>query len=803
MASPNTQPNPALHAPALTKRQYTPPKANSRSMVDQVIEDHNLKGTRQFLLNTVANNLLGLPIEEWFKVALKDQDVKFNHGSATTVMQGILNRRQNVLDKDSGWAFLDVEGKEDDIYAGFEGIDEQINAVTKDKGYLSKDSNPSYLSKSRTTFVKCLPNKAAISPVYINVWKPDCRAILTNAACLKGRSPRSVPTRKKFLENMHNEFGNSEELNDIYHCAAIFEFKKEKSSRAENEAQILGGAANIMYGDPARRFVYGVTMEGPWTRLWLFDRGIVLVSDEFDANKDPVHLIRILLYLAFAKKAHLGYDLTVTRKVEKGDPTDPEAKDETYFIYEAGEKHYRTIGSPLYERGAFELLSRGVRVWTVQESDKNGKFNTQGTDQHVLKEGTDQHVLKDFWPLKDTPTESTIMENIISELKTDSDQDALRGYFLTVLHDGNVPVPPETEPLSHDWTTMVPEEAKQIKFAAFKSKPSADPESHRTPLLGFAAPVGKNRSRSGLLEALKMDRKYPQREHRRIIFEEVCTSFEKETNASTALTAIADIAEGKSFFLCTPSNGPDRSFTALNLLRKAGYIHRDISPGNCLIYESHGKLSDLEFCKPFLAESKGDSFSGTTEFMAAEVLTKRLLFRPEKLEDDSESEEPGNIYHPHPIHDLEALNWMTWWFFLSKTLPSASASAPSSAAVDHWRSEIWRPLFAQEGATRTLRRTALYTPSWIKGYAYVFMECGWDKKLMRALTPVLNFARTIGQEHEAIQQQPQDTDGKGNIRWPAKVFRAEPYTEYTKVLKKAAASLGNLELASIWDHVDA
>ncbi len=47
----------------------------------------------------------------------------------------------------------------------------------------------------------------------------------------------------------------------------------------------------------------------------------------------------------------------------------------------------------------------------------------------------------------------------------------------------------------------------------------------------------------------------------------------------------------------------------LNYLRLAGYVHRDISPGNCLVFKdpSSGKLqlkiSDLEYARVYGADS--------------------------------------------------------------------------------------------------------------------------------------------------------------------------------------------------------
>jgi serine/threonine protein kinase len=40
-------------------------------------------------------------------------------------------------------------------------------------------------------------------------------------------------------------------------------------------------------------------------------------------------------------------------------------------------------------------------------------------------------------------------------------------------------------------------------------------------------------------------------------------------------------------------------FLALAFLAKKGYVHRDISPGNIIIYEGRAKLSDLEFAKQY------------------------------------------------------------------------------------------------------------------------------------------------------------------------------------------------------------
>ena len=34
-------------------------------------------------------------------------------------------------------------------------------------------------------------------------------------------------------------------------------------------------------------------------------------------------------------------------------------------------------------------------------------------------------------------------------------------------------------------------------------------------------------------------------------------------------------------------------------MRMAGYVHRDVSAGNCLHYDGSGKLADLEYSKRY------------------------------------------------------------------------------------------------------------------------------------------------------------------------------------------------------------
>ncbi len=40
-------------------------------------------------------------------------------------------------------------------------------------------------------------------------------------------------------------------------------------------------------------------------------------------------------------------------------------------------------------------------------------------------------------------------------------------------------------------------------------------------------------------------------------------------------------------------------------MRLVGFVHRDISPGNCLMYERQIKISDLEYARRYESQGKG------------------------------------------------------------------------------------------------------------------------------------------------------------------------------------------------------
>ncbi|KAF8813209.1 hypothetical protein BYT27DRAFT_7181632 [Phlegmacium glaucopus] len=91
---------------------------------------------------------------------------------------------------------------------------------------------------------------------------------------------------------------------------------------------------------------------------------------------------------------------------------------------------------------------------------------------------------------------------------------------------------------------------------------------------------------------------------------------------------------------------------ALAFLTKRGYVHRDISPGNIIIYNGRAKLSDLEFAKEYGSGTSNNIRTGTYNFMAVEVETSAYMYHPDCR------------FSHNPLHDIESLWWVGLWFLL-------------------------------------------------------------------------------------------------------------------------------------------
>ncbi|KAJ7164932.1 hypothetical protein C8R46DRAFT_1097653 [Mycena filopes] len=142
----------------------------------------------------------------------------------------------------------------------------------------------------------------------------------------------------------------------------------------------------------------------------------------------------------------------------------------------------------------------------------------------------------------------------------------------------------------------------------------------------------------------------PPRKHYRIVFKEVGTPIHGLKSLSEVMRALADATQ------------------ALRLLYRLGLVHRDVSAGNILLVDGLGKLSDLEFARPFKgpsSERPGDCSIGTANYTSGEVAAKVYSHVLEACKPVDAPRYTGKQpFRFNPFHDVESTLWIGFWSIL-------------------------------------------------------------------------------------------------------------------------------------------
>ena len=295
----------------------------------------------------------------------------------------------------------------------------------------------------------------------------------------------------------------------------------------------------------------------------------------FTKNVDEV--IYLFCSLAFANDVELGWDPTIQRVLV--------GKEIQYDItFKSPPSVYRTV-KILVDFGADALTGRSTRVFKAYDTKKSSPTE----DDYV--------VIKDAWRDHDRLREDKILARVVAAI-TESNPDNpnagedARKYFLTVLQAEDVMIDGKTDntlqlfrgcevPDDCDWLNVRPEKEP--------SRRSHVLSTGHTPTVPFREEMPARRK----IKAGKISQKI----HFREVFAELGTPIFDSNSLGDVLETLEHALKGlpsSSFLLYFPFTA---SCAGLQLMHRAGWVHRDISAGNVLRCGRQGKIADLEYAK--------------------------------------------------------------------------------------------------------------------------------------------------------------------------------------------------------------
>lgn len=262
----------------------------------------------------------------------------------------------------------------------------------------------------------------------------------------------------------------------------------------------------------------------------------------------------------FASYSDLGYDPSIEQVIEH---------EKIEYNVRCGGKWYRVLEA-LQDTKAAYVLGPGTRVWKVQELKDRLVDSTLVGD--IL-------VMKDMWSDKHAPSEKDILDDIIARVNTVHDigsveSDFATRYFLGIREDERVQIA-DHERLREDCSSAI----LRNYVVASDNALTVSPNQEISDFKGYTA-----------------------KQHRRILYVEYAHPLDAPdilTDHQLFFTSLRQVTRGISSLLIILSSF-NLGRIGLELLYSAGYVHRDLSPGNLLsCSDGNCKISDFEYAKPY------------------------------------------------------------------------------------------------------------------------------------------------------------------------------------------------------------
>ncbi|KAI0057435.1 hypothetical protein BV25DRAFT_1428083 [Artomyces pyxidatus] len=419
--------------------------------------------------------------------------------------------------------------------------------------------------------------------------------------------------------------------------AVTLEYKKsdDEASVVDNNRKILWSLYHMLRNDPSRRFVIGITIENAQTRIWFCSRSMIFVSEQFNFIAEYKTFVKIISSLSFAPETDLGWDPTIKRV----DVTHDGQCIYQIQVHENGSsdsKSYIT-NEVIFNVDAGTIERPATRIFKVQEI---------GSDNRPI--GVD-FFLTDTWVDEDRTPEGDLIGSMLKKILTEEGREAAAAaqrYFQTIVQHGDVKIEGRV-----DHTLHVVMRGQSIP---------SDSDSYT--LVNPPVPLSDEAwQQAGLILSGRLHdhrvgvelNKQP-RVHRRTVSKEVGRSLHTVHNFVHIFGGLRDAVE------------------ALHVMYKCGYVHRDVGTANILYVPGQGGiLVGLECANTSQGPwaRRHDSQLSAPYFLPLEVALRGYIYWTKSSRKDTIPP-----FHSNPLHDLEAILWISIWMFVMHVPPDHAAS---------------------------------------------------------------------------------------------------------------------------------
>ncbi|KAK0707014.1 hypothetical protein B0T26DRAFT_815209 [Lasiosphaeria miniovina] len=365
------------------------------------------------------------------------------------------------------------------------------------------------------------------------------------------------------------------------HILVPGELKSNPSADKASKAWLNIGtyAREVLAAQDTRCFVLGFTICGSLMRIWEFDRLGGNASEQFDINKDGLQFVSTVLGFLWMSEEELGFDPTImTANDERFIEIERDGSTERLIIDEVMQRAPLVAGHP---RKPLVIKDS----WQYLERDEEGKLLCEATGKGVVNVARYYH----HETVQIRGTEDDIRNNV------------RRGLDVTTA--ANYRPERSMPPLS----TIAAGVSRKGRSS------SATGRKRSLGQTGAALPPSKRSCSTSPTKA--GNHALPNRVHRRVILCDYGKPIYKASSRKALLAALEGCIEGHES------------------LRKAGFLHRDISINNLMINEDdnspswHSFLIDLDLAireqREGISGARGKT--GTRAFMAIGALLVILL----------------------------------------------------------------------------------------------------------------------------------------------------------------------------------